>query len=47
MRELHLDVPPMTALAHDLIQAGMPLSKNILTVDEMAQEVCKLLCPLS
>lgn len=45
MRELHLDVPPMTALAADLRKAGMPLPQDILTVDEMAKEVCKLLCP--
>lgn len=45
MRELHLDVPPMTALAADLRKAGMPLPQGILTVDEMSKEVCKLLCP--
>lgn len=45
MRDLHLDVPPMTALAADLRKAGMPLPQDILTVDEMAKEVCKLLCP--
>lgn len=45
MRELHLDVPPMTALAADLRKAGMPLPRDILTVDEMAKEVRKLLCP--
>ncbi len=45
MRDLHLDVPPMTALAADLRKAGMPLPQDILTVDEMVKEVCKLLCP--
>lgn len=45
MRELHLDVPPMTALAASLRKAGMPLPQDILTVDEMVKEVCKLLCP--
>ncbi len=45
LRELHLDVPHMTALAQDLRKAGMPLQKGILTVTEMAEEVCKLLCP--
>lgn len=45
MRDLHLDVPPMTALAADLRKAGMPLPQDILTVDEMAKEVRKLLCP--
>lgn len=45
MRTLHLDVPHMTALARELRQGGMPLPQDILTVEEMAQEVCKLLCP--
>ena len=44
MRQLHLDVPHMTDLAQDLRKAGMPLREDILTVDEMAEEVCKLLC---
>ena len=45
MRELHLDVPRMTSLAHELRGDGMPLSEGILTVDEMAEEVSQLLCP--
>lgn len=45
MRELHLDVPPMTDLDAQLRAAGMPLPEGILTVDEMAEEVAKLLCP--
>ncbi len=45
LRELHLDVPPMTALADSLRKAGMPLGEGILTVEEMAEEVCALLCP--
>ena len=45
MKELHLDVPHMTALAQSLRKEGMPLPKDVLTVDEMAEEVCKLLCP--
>ena len=45
MRELHLDVPRMTSLAHELRGDGMPLSEGILTVDEMAEEVSRLLCP--
>ena len=45
LREMHLDVPHMTDLAQDLRGAGMPLSSGILTVDEMAEEVAKLLCP--
>lgn len=45
MRELHLDVPPMTALAAELRNAGIPLSEGILTVEDMLQEVEKALCP--
>ncbi len=45
LRELHLDVPPMTALAHELRVSGMEVPGDVLTVEEMAEEVCKLLCP--
>ena len=45
LRELHLDVPHMTDLAQDLRRGGLPLPPGILTVDEMAEEVSKLLCP--
>ena len=44
LREMHLDVPHMTDLAQDLRRDGMPLPVGILTVDEMTEEVCKLLC---
>jgi len=44
LREMHLDVPHMTDLAQDLRRDGMPLPEGILTVEEMAEEVCKLLC---
>ena len=46
MREHHLDVPHMTALANDLRTEGLPLPPGILTVDDMVKEVEKLLCPL-
>ena len=45
MRALHLDVPPMAALAADLRAEGMPLPEGILTVEEMVEEVERL-CPL-
>ena len=44
MRELHLDVPRMTALAADLRKEGMPLRDGILTVEELVKEVQRL-CP--
>ena len=46
MKEMHLDVPHMTALADDLRREGMPLSGGILTVEDMVREVEKVLCPL-
>lgn len=45
MRDLHLDVPHMTDLAHQLRENGMPLRPGILTVEDMEQEVARL-CPL-
>lgn len=45
MREMHLDVPHMTALAHSLREEGMPLRDGILTVEDLAKEVERL-CPL-
>ena len=45
MREMHLDVPHMTALAGKLRSEGMPLRAGILTAEELAEEVAKL-CPL-
>ena len=44
MRQLHLDVPPMAALAEELRKAGMPIRDGILTIEEMVQEVEKTLC---
>ncbi|MBR4081080.1 MAG: energy-coupling factor transporter ATPase [Clostridia bacterium] len=44
MRRLHLDVPPMTDMAHQLREEGMPLPEGILTVESMAEEVAKLVC---
>ena len=46
MKEMHLDVPHMTALADELRTEGMPLPGGILTVEDMVQEVEKILCPL-
>ena len=42
MQEMHLDVPPMTALSNELRKEGMPLSAGILTVEDMVMEVEKL-----
>ena len=45
MKEIHLDVPHMTALADELRAEGMPLPGGILTVEDMVREVEKVLCP--
>ena len=45
MKEMHLDVPHMTALAGELRAAGMPVRSGILTAEELAEEVERL-CPL-
>ncbi len=45
MRKLHLDVPPMAALAAELRAEGLPLPEGIMTVEEMTEEVCARLCP--
>ncbi len=42
VRALGLDVPPMTDLAHSLREKGLDIRADVLTVDEMVEEVCRL-----
>ncbi len=42
LRSLGLDVPPMTELAYRLRQQGVDIPADILTVEEMAEELCRL-----
>ena len=42
VRALGLDVPPMTDLAHMLRADGLDVRADVLTVDEMVEEVCRL-----
>ena len=42
LRESGLDVPEMTALCHALRGAGLDLPDDILTLDEMVVELCRL-----
>lgn len=42
IRDLRLDVPPMTELANKLIAGGLAVKKDVLTVDDMLQEVLEL-----
>lgn len=39
LKELRLDVPQVTLLAHELQKRGMPLPDGILTVDELVKEL--------
>ena len=42
VRALGIDVPPMTDLAHSLRADGVDVRADVLTVDEMVEEVCRL-----
>lgn len=42
LKEIGLDVPYMTELAHLLKEDGLDIRDNILTVDEMVGELCQL-----
>lgn len=43
MKDLRLDVPPMTELAHRLREEGVDIPKDILDMDEMVEQLEKLL----
>ncbi|MDR5659521.1 energy-coupling factor transporter ATPase [Serpentinicella sp. ANB-PHB4] len=42
LKSIGLDVPQVTELAHELIEAGVNLPEDILTVDEMVMHLCQL-----
>ena len=42
VRGLGLDVPEMTRLAKQLRDAGVDVSDTVMTVDEMAVELCRI-----
>lgn len=42
VKQLGLDVPEMTELALELKRAGLDVKTDVLTVDEMAEEICRL-----
>ena len=42
IRRMGLDVPPMAQLAAQLRAEGLPLRADIMTVEEMAVELCRL-----
>jgi len=43
LKALGLDVPQMTELSYELNQEGLKLREDILTVEEMVEELCQLL----
>ncbi|MCT8976479.1 energy-coupling factor transporter ATPase [Clostridium sp. CX1] len=42
MQNIGLDVPQMTELAYELKNSGIDIRKDILTIDEMVDELCRL-----
>lgn len=42
MKSLGLDVPQMTELAYELNKSGVNIKTDILTIDEMVNELCQL-----
>jgi len=42
MKSIGLDVPQMTELSYGLRRSGVNISANILTIDEMVNELCRL-----
>ena len=42
LQKLRLDVPKVTLLAHELRKKGLPISKGILTIDELSDELLEL-----
>lgn len=43
LRRWGLDLPPATALARTLLEAGYPVDQNALTLDEVVDGICRLL----
>lgn len=42
MKKIGLDVPQMTELAYELRKSGVDIKSDILTIDEMVNELCRL-----
>ena len=42
MKKIGLDVPQMTELAYELRKSGIKIHENILTIDEMVEQLCQL-----
>ena len=42
MRAMRLDVPEMTEIAYELRARGMDVRADVMDVEEMVEEVCRL-----
>ena len=42
MKNIGLDVPQVTELAYELSKNGINIRSDILTIDEMVNELCQL-----
>ena len=42
LKSYRMDVPQVTMLAHELKDAGVPISGTILSVEELVEEICQL-----
>jgi energy-coupling factor transport system ATP-binding protein len=42
LKKIGLDVPQMTELAYELKQSGIPIKDDLLTIEEMVDEICQL-----
>ncbi|MHC1720037.1 MAG: energy-coupling factor transporter ATPase [Clostridiaceae bacterium] len=42
MKQIGLDVPQVTELANELKKSGLDIKTDILTIDEMVEELCRL-----
>ncbi|MFA6940562.1 MAG: energy-coupling factor transporter ATPase, partial [Clostridiaceae bacterium] len=42
MKEMGLDVPQVTELSYELNKSGFNIKNDILTINEMVEELCRL-----
>lgn len=42
MKQLRLDVPQVTEIAYEIKQSGIDIRTDILSIDELVEEVCRL-----
>jgi len=42
MKKIGLDVPQVTELSYELIKSGLDIKNDVLTINEMVEELCRL-----